>query len=167
MKRLMLIIRTIIFIAVLSCEKEKHEKQLHVKSDNTLLKINSFKDSHVSNKFDKGCIMTFSKKEDSKNEIILMQGTTIQHVIGRSIFIMKIDGTFQMFNSNDEKDIARINRDLIMAKITNNDYEVEIITHFQQNIRGSNLNKYYGTVKVRRKKDNCTNSIDYFGEMTC
>ncbi|WP_159439280.1 hypothetical protein [Chryseobacterium piscicola] len=111
--------------------------------------------------------MTFSKKEDSKNEIILMQGTTIQHVIGRSIFIMKIDGTFQMFNSNDEKDIARINRDLIMAKITNNDYEVEIITHFQQNIRGSNLNKYYGTVKVRRKKDNCTNSIDYFGEMTC
>lgn len=167
MKKIQLIIATIFFLAVLACEKEKFEKELDTKSTKTLLTINSFKDSNVSNKFDNGCILTFSKKEDSKNEIILMQGTTVQNVIGRSLFMMKIDGTFQMFNSNDERDIARINKDLLKAKITNNNYEIEIITHFKQNIHGSNLNKCYGTIMVKRKKDNCINSINYIGKMAC
>lgn len=167
MKKIKLFIIATFVLSVSSCKKDEDVKQIEKTSKKSCLSIDNFEESLFRNKFNRNCIMTFSKKADKKNEIILMQGSGVQHMIGRSLFILKIDGTFQMFDSNDEKNIGRINKDMVMIKITNKDYEIEIITHLQQNIQGSNLNKYYGTIKVRRKKDKCHNSINYVGEMTC
>ncbi|KQR95130.1 hypothetical protein ASG01_04560 [Chryseobacterium sp. Leaf180] len=155
------------FVVLISCKKEKDAKQVEIIAKKTFLKIDTFEDSLVKNKFVSGCIMSLYKKSDNNADPILMQGNEIKHVIGRSIFIMKIDNTLQKFDSNDERDVRNINRDLIRTKLTNKEYEVEITTYFEKNIKGAYLNKYFGTIKVKRKKDSVTNSVDYVGEMVC
>lgn len=119
------------------------------------------------NKFDAGCMVSYSKKEANENGNILMQGAGVPAQMGRSLFIMKIDGILQLFYSNDERDIRTINNNLIKAKLSNKDYKVEIITHVGQYFEATDSTEHFGTIKVTRKKDNSKTSIDFIGGIAC
>ncbi|KAB1230847.1 hypothetical protein [Chryseobacterium viscerum] len=80
---------------------------------------------------------------------------------------MKIDGTLQMFHSNDERDVKTVNQNLIKAKLNNKDYKVEIITHLGQSFEASDSTEHFGTIKITRKKDNSEITIDFVGGVAC
>lgn len=168
MIKLKFLISVIFFIAVFSCKKEDNNTNLtEITSIKTSLTVDSFPDSLVLNKFDDGCLISYSKKGESENENILMQGSEVPAKMGRSLFIMKIDGKLQLFHSNDERDVRTINKNTINAKLSNQDYELEVITHLGQYLEESDSTEHFGTIKITRKKDMYRISIDFVGEIAC
>lgn len=156
------------FIAILSCKKQYYNTKLTEKSSaKTLITVDSFPDSLVLNKFDTGCIISYYKKGANANDNILKQGARAPSIMGRSIFIMKIDGMLQLFHSNDERDIRTLKMNLIKATLSNKDYDVEVITHIGQYFKESNSTEHFGTIKITRKKDNSKISINFLGGITC
>jgi|UPI000648ADFD hypothetical protein len=167
MIKLKFLIPVIFFIAVPSCKKEHNNKKPIEKTIKIPVTVDSFRDSLVLNKFDAGCIISYSKKGANENENILMQGAGVPSEMGRSLFIMKIDGTLQLFHSNDERDIRTVNKNLIKAKLNNKNYEVEVITHIRQYFEASDSTEHFGTIKITRKKDNSKISINFVGGIAC
>ncbi|WP_326984508.1 hypothetical protein VUJ46_08235 [Chryseobacterium sp. MYb264] len=168
MTKLKLLIPVLFFITILSCKKEQNTTKLIEKTPTQkILTVDSFPDSLVLNKFDVGCLVSYAKKGTSHNENILMQGAGIPAEIGRSLFVMKIDGTLQLFHSNDERDVKTVNENLIEAKVSNKDYEVEVITHIGKSVEESDSTEHFGTIKITRKKDNSVVSIDFVGGVAC
>ncbi|WP_312398327.1 hypothetical protein [Chryseobacterium sp.] len=166
MTKLKFLIPVIFFIAIISCKKEHNNtKSVEKTAIKTTITVDSFPDSLVLNKFGVGCIVSYSKK--GANENILMQGAGVPAEIGRSLFIMKIDGTLQLFHSNDERDVKTVNENLIKAKLSNKDYEVEVITHIGQSFEASDSTEHFGTIKITRRKDNSVISIDFVGGVAC
>lgn len=168
MIRLKFLVPAIFFIALFSCKKQHNNTKLIEKTSiHPTLTVDSFPDSLVLNKFDVGCIVSYSKKGANENGNILMQGAGVPAEMGKSLFIMKIDGTLQLFHSNDERDVRTVNKNLIKAKLSNKDYEVEVITHIGQSFEESDSTEHVGTIKITRKKDNSTTSIDFVGGIAC
>jgi len=162
------LISVIFFITILSCKKEHYYTTLAEKtSAKTLITVDSFPDSLVLNKFDAGCIISYYKKDSNAYDNILKQGAKAPSLMGRSIFIMKIDGTLQLFHSNDERDIRTVKMNLIKATLSNKDYDLEVITHIGQYFKESDSTEHSGTIKITRKKDNSKISINFVGGITC
>jgi hypothetical protein len=159
----------ILFLAgILSCKKEHdHPKLTEKTSVNTLPRVDSFPDSLVLNQFDSGCMVSYSKKGSDGNENIFMLGPGVPAEMGRSLIIMKIDGTWQRFRSNDERDIHTINNNLIKANFNNKDYQVEVITHFGPSSEASDSTEHSGTIKIIRKKDHSKVSVGFIGGLAC
>ncbi|WP_139262735.1 hypothetical protein [Chryseobacterium polytrichastri] len=153
-----------------SCNNEgtKHNIKLIEKTSiRTNLTVDSFPDSLVMDNFDVGCMVSYSKKDANEYENIFMEGAGVPSEIGKSLTIMKIDRTLQVFHSNDEKDMKSINENLFKTKLSNKDYEVEVTTHLGQSFEASDSTEHFGTIKVTRKKDKSTITIDFKGGVAC
>ncbi|WP_294249507.1 hypothetical protein [uncultured Chryseobacterium sp.] len=163
------LIPIIFFVTLSSCRKENSNdtKLIEKTSIKVPLTVDSFPDSLVLNKFDAGCIISYSKKGANENDNILMQGAEVPAQMGRSLFIMRIDGTWQLFHSNDERDVKTVNKNLIKAKLTNKNYNVEIITHVGQYFSASDSTEHFGTIKITRKKDYSKISVEFVGGIVC
>jgi hypothetical protein len=162
------LISILFFAAILSCKKEHNHPRLTEKTSvNTLPRVDSFPDSLVLNQFDSGCIVSYSKKGSDGNENIFMLGPGVPAAMGRSLIIMKIDGTWQRFLSNDERDIHSINKNLIKANFNNKDYKVEVTTHIGKSSEASDSTEHSGTIKVTRKRDHSTIVVGFAGGLAC
>lgn len=168
MIKLKFLIPVIFLTALSSCKKEHNNKKLIEKISTKIpLTVDSFPDTLVLNKFDIGCMISYSEKGANENANIFMEGAGVPAEIGKSLIIMKIDGTLQLFHSNDERDVRTVSKDLIKANVGNKDYKVEIITHIGQSFEASDSTEHFGTIKITRKNDNSTISIDFVGGVAC